>query len=173
MVMKKDDFRARDGWLDKLKKQFGIRFLTIMGDKLSCDISAVDPFVRKFQEQVYNTDEYGLFQRLLPTKTIVHRAEESAARRKMSIDRIMFMPCSNASGIHKLEMLVFGKAANLRTFENQTLPVIYKRQSHGCITREVFTEWFYESFEPSVKTFLKKQNFPLVAVNYRARRIGK
>jgi hypothetical protein len=41
MIMKKDDFRANDGWLDKFKKSFGICFLTIMGEKLSCDISAV------------------------------------------------------------------------------------------------------------------------------------
>jgi hypothetical protein len=28
----------------------------------------------------------------------------------------------------------------------------------------VFTEWFHESFEPSVKTFLKKQNLPAKAL---------
>jgi hypothetical protein len=34
-----------------------------------------------------------------------------------------------------------------------------KSQSRGWVTREVLTEWFHESFEPSVETFLKKQNF--------------
>jgi hypothetical protein len=29
----------------------------------------------------------------------------------------------------------------------------------------VFTEWFPESFEPSVKTFLKKQNFSSKALS--------
>jgi hypothetical protein len=38
MIMKKDDFRASDGWLDKFKKRYGIRFLTRMGEKLSCDV---------------------------------------------------------------------------------------------------------------------------------------
>jgi hypothetical protein len=28
------------------------RFLIITGEKLSCDVSAVDPFVRKFQERI-------------------------------------------------------------------------------------------------------------------------
>jgi hypothetical protein len=111
MILKKDDFRASDGRLDKFKKPLGIRFLTIMGEKLSCDASVVDPFVRKFQEkieelglrpeEVYNTEESGLFLRLLATKTFVHQAEESASRRKMSKDRITFMPCSNSSGTHK------------------------------------------------------------------------
>jgi hypothetical protein len=41
MIMKKDYFRASNGWLHKFKKGFGICFLTIMGEKLSCDVSAV------------------------------------------------------------------------------------------------------------------------------------
>jgi hypothetical protein len=57
-------------------------------------------------------------------------------------------------------MLVIGKLAKPRAFKTQSLPVIYKSQSHGWISQEVFTEWFRESFEPSVKTFLKKQNLP-------------
>jgi hypothetical protein len=85
MIIKRDDFRASDGWLDKFKKIFGIRFLTITGEKLSCDLSAVDPFVRKFQEfqelglgpeQVYNADESGLFWRLFPTKRLSTRLKK-------------------------------------------------------------------------------------------------
>jgi hypothetical protein len=91
----------------------------------------------------------------------VHLAEECAARHKMFKDRIMFIPCSHASGIHKFEILVIDKASKPRTFKNQSLPVIYKSQSHGWVTREVFTEWSHESFEASVKTFLKKQNLPV------------
>jgi hypothetical protein len=56
MIMKKDDFRARYGWLDKFKNRFGMRFLTITGEKLSCDVSAVDRFVRKFQEKIEELD---------------------------------------------------------------------------------------------------------------------
>jgi hypothetical protein len=82
----------------------------------------------------------------------------------MSKDQIKFMPCSNAGGTHKLEMLVIGKAAQPRAFKSQSLPVIYKSQSHGWVTREVFTEWFHESFESSVKSFLKKENLPVKAL---------
>jgi hypothetical protein len=82
---------------------------------------------------MYNADERGLFWRLLPTKTSVHRVEESAARCKLSEDRITFMLCSDASGTHKLEMLVIGKAKP-REFKNQSLPVIYKSQTRGWVT---------------------------------------
>jgi hypothetical protein len=70
----------------------------------------------------------------------------------------------NASGTHKLEMLVTVKGAKPRTFKNQSFLVIYKSQSCGWVTREEFTEWFHESFEPSENMFLKKQNLPVKAL---------
>jgi|AKYZ01.1.fsa_nt_gi Tc5 transposase DNA-binding domain./DDE superfamily endonuclease./CENP-B N-terminal DNA-binding domain. len=168
-IMKKDDFRASSGWLDKFKKRFAIRLLTTTGEKLSCDFDAVDPYKQKFKktleeldlcpDQVYNADESGLFWRLLPNKTFVHKAEASAPGRKMSKDRLTFMPCSNASGTHKLELLVIGKSKNPRAFKNaKHLPVKYKHQNKAWMTRELFSEWFHEEFVPSVKKFLNKQN---------------
>jgi hypothetical protein len=60
-------------------------------------------------------------------------------------------------------MLVTDKAVKPREFKNQSIPVIYKNQSRGWIT-EIFAEWLHESFEPSVKIFLKKQNLPAKAL---------
>lgn len=149
-ITKKDDFRASDGWLDNFKKRFGIRFLTITGEKLSSDVSAVDPFQKKFElkvqelgllpEQVYNADESGLFWRMLPHKTFVHCTEETAPGRKMSKDRLTFMPCSNSSGTHKLPLLVVGKAKNPRAFKNVShLPVIYKNQAKGWVQTKFYS----------------------------------
>lgn len=111
-------------------------------------------------DQVYNADESGLFWRLLPKKTFVHRAEASAPGRKLAKDRITFMPCSNASGTHKLQMLVIGKSKKPRVFKNVNLPVEYTNQTKGWMTKTLFNEWFHNSFVPSVKTFLKKQKLP-------------
>lgn len=174
-ITKKDDFRASTGWLDKFKKRFGIRLLTTTGEKLSCDFEAVEPYKEKFKktleelnlcpDQIYNADESGLFWRVLPNKTFVHKAEASAPGRKMSKDRLTFMPCSNASGTHKLELLVIGKSKNPRAFKNvKHLPVKYKHQNKAWMTRELFSEWFHEEFVPSVKKFLKKQNLPQKAL---------
>ena len=68
--------------IKKFKKRHGIRQLQITGEKLSADKSAVEPFRQKFldkikqmnlvPDQVYNTDESGLFYRVLPNKTLVH-----------------------------------------------------------------------------------------------------
>lgn len=92
-------------------------------------------------QQVYNADESGLFWRMLPQKTFVHRTEESAPGRKMSKDRITFMPYANATGTHKLKLLVIGKAKSPRAFKNLThLPVTYKNQAKGWVTRDVFSD---------------------------------
>ncbi|XP_054277972.1 jerky protein homolog-like [Macrosteles quadrilineatus] len=97
-IMKKDDFRASVGWLDKFKRRFGIRLLTMTGERLSCDVAAAEPFIEKFKEivdemdlgpdQIYNADESGLFWRLLPKQTFVHREEASAPGRKLAKDRL-------------------------------------------------------------------------------------
>lgn len=173
-IMNKDDFQASEGWLDKFKRRFGIRLLSTTGEKLSCDVDAVEPYKEKFQkvieemaltpDQVYNADESGLFWRLLPKKTYVHCAEASAPGRKLAKDRVTFMPCSNASGTHKMNMLVIGKAKNPRAFKNVQLPVDYKNQSKAWMTKSLFVEWFDELFVPSVKQFLKKRNLPQKAL---------
>ncbi|CAG5048130.1 unnamed protein product [Parnassius apollo] len=163
-----------DGWLDKFKKRFGIRLLTVSGEKLSSDESAVQPFIQHFKnkveelgllpDQIYNADESGLFWRLLPNKTFVSSTEASAPGRKVSKDRITFMPCSNATGTHKLDLLVIGKAKNPRAFKNICLPVCYKNQSRSWVTREVFSEWFHKDFVPEVRKFMKRSNLPIKAL---------
>ncbi|XP_050294297.1 jerky protein homolog-like [Anthonomus grandis grandis] len=166
----KSDFLASSGWLDKFKKRHGIRFLKVCGEKLSSDVSAIVPFQEKFlavvnemklsRDQVYNADESAAFWRALPDTTWVHSQEQSAPGRKISKDRVTFMPCCNAAGTHKLPLLVLGKSANPRAFKNATLPVKYKATSKGWMTRTLFFEWFKTCFIPDVKRFLSDVNRP-------------
>ena len=168
----RDDFAASSGWLDNFKKRFKIRQLTVTGEKLSSNFAAVDPFQKLFlnkvrelnlgPEQVYNADESGLFWRALPKKTLVHKDEDSAPGRKVSKDRLTFMPCANASGSHKLKLFTIGKAANPRAFKNcrNKLPVIYKNQRSAWMDQELFKQWFHEDFVPSVQAHLKQIGLP-------------
>ena len=64
-----------DGFLNRFKQRHGIRKLKCVGEKVSSNESAVDPFIDKFRsmvleeslsrEQIYNADETGLQQLLL------------------------------------------------------------------------------------------------------------
>lgn len=105
---------------------------------------------------MYNADESGLFWKVLPNKTLAHSGEKSAPGRKVSKERITFMPCSNASGSHKLKLLVLGKSMKPRAFKNVHIPVSYKGQRRAWVTREIFIEWFHNEFVPSVRRKMKE-----------------
>ncbi|KAJ8934737.1 hypothetical protein NQ314_013219 [Rhamnusium bicolor] len=156
------------------KKRFGIRQLTVSGELLSSDFSAVEPFKEKLKkkikelnltsDQLYNADESGLFWRLLPNKTSVHSGEKSAPGRKISKERITFMPCANASGSHKLRLFVLGKAKKPRAFANSSIPVSYKGQRKAWVTQDIFSEWFHSEFVPDVRRKLKQLNLSPTAL---------
>lgn len=168
------NFKASSGWLDNFKRRYGIRQLSITGEKLSSDMGAVEPFKKCLQnkikelqlslDQIYNADESGLFFKMLPQKTLAHRSEEVAPGRKMSKERITFMPCANASGSHKLKLLVLGKSKKPRSFGNSNIPVTYKGQKKAWVTKDIFQDWFYTEFIPAVKRKMKELNLSAKAV---------
>lgn len=100
-------FNASEGWMQRFKTRYGVRFIKITGEKLSSQPELVDPFKRKLQEtidtmgvttdQLYNADETGLFWKLLPDKTYVSSLEKNAPGRKTDKQRITFLACTNAT----------------------------------------------------------------------------
>lgn len=176
-ITKKQDFNASDGWLKNFKSRFGIRFLQISGEKLSADESEIPDFILKLDEKikemgltpdhVYNADETGLNWRQLPTCTYATNEEASAPGRKLRKERLTVMPCTNASGSHKLKLMVVGKSKKPRPFKNlkmEDLPVVYKSQSRAWVSRVIFKEWYHDNFVPSVKEFFKRNKLPQKAL---------
>ncbi|CAI6358933.1 unnamed protein product [Macrosiphum euphorbiae] len=167
-------FNACKGWLDNFKKRHGIRRLKISGEKLSSKEDSIKPFQEEFEqlviqkkfkaEQIYNADESGLFWRMLPDHTLVSSTEKAAPGRKIMKERVTFMPCANATGNHKLRLLVVGKAHKPRAFKSVTLPVYYRGQKNAWVTRDLFLDWFNTEFVPSVRRHLSSINFPMEAV---------
>lgn len=130
------------------------------GEKLSADESEIKDFIMKLKEkiqgegltpdQIYNADKIGLNWHQLPTKSYVTHGEISAAGRKLMKEHLTLMPCTNASGSHKLcscfsfKTVGNGKIKNPRSFKNikrENLPVIYKSQNQAWVSRELFKEW--------------------------------
>ncbi|XP_049306084.1 tigger transposable element-derived protein 2-like [Bactrocera dorsalis] len=170
----KNDFGPSLGWISNFKARHGIRKLKICGEKVSSDVSAVEPFRQKLKsiikeidldhDQIYNADESAAFWKVIPANTLAHSQEKSASGRKISKDRITFMPCCNASGTHKLPLLVIGKSTNPRSFKNCNVPVTYKATKKGWMSTFLFTEWYRKYFIPDVKKFLQDNNRPLKAI---------
>ena len=73
--------------------------MSLQGEKLSADATAIDPF--KLQEvmekegstleQSYNCDETGLYYRMMPAKTLASRYEKGAEGMKKQKDRVTLM----------------------------------------------------------------------------------
>lgn len=155
-----ETFTASDGWLQRFKTRYGIRFLKITGEKLSSQPELVDPFKQELyriiqelnlsHQQIYNADETGLFWKLLPEKTYVSLSEKTAPGLKIAKQRLTFLGCTNATGQHKLTPLIIGKSRNPRALSKFQNPVIYKHSKNAWMTCEIFKEWFFENFVPEV-----------------------
>lgn len=134
-----EPFNASVGWIENFKKRQGIRLLKICGEKLSCNTLVVPEFLESFKkmitdhslspEQIYNADESGLVYKNLNDKTLVHQGEKSAPGRKSQKERVTIMPCANASGNHKISLMLIGKAKKPRCFKNSSLPPVHYRAS--------------------------------------------
>ncbi|XP_053960459.1 jerky protein homolog-like [Anastrepha ludens] len=101
---------------------------------------------------------------LLPEKTYASSLEKRAPGVKFEKQRIMFLCCSNATGSHKLKLLVIGKAKNLRCFKNFQCPTNYKSSKFAWMASAIFKQWFHESFVPQVTSFLKEKALPIKAL---------
>lgn len=163
------DFKASSGWLKNFKTRHGIRELDIQGEKLSSDLVAGCAFVEKFKQDVlekgysrddvYNADETGINWRALPSKSLASRREQSAPGFKVSKERLTAMVCANASGKHKIKLLVIGKSKNPRCFKNvHTLPVSYTSQKSAWMSSEIFLQWYKNEFIPSVTKYREENN---------------
>ncbi|XP_018574376.1 jerky protein homolog-like [Anoplophora glabripennis] len=127
-------FTASQSWLDRWKKRHDILQPNICGEKLSADNSA-------------------------PAKTLASQQETSAPGYKRSKERVTILACSNASGSHKLPLMMIGKSAKPRAFKNLSptaMPVYYRNQRSAWMDSKLFKAWFYEEFVTQVEQHLKK-----------------
>lgn len=169
-----EEFSASDGWLDKFKKRHGIRILTVSGEKLSCNAESAATFTSDFKkiiaengflpEQIYNCDETGLVYKGLHKKTNATVFEKTAVGRKSMKERVTIMPCVNATGTHKLDLMMIGKSKNPRCFKNVNLPLYYKSSKNAWQTSALFKEWYNDLFIPEVSRHLEAKGLPVKAI---------
>lgn len=70
------------------------------------------------------------------------------------------MPCVNATGNHKLPLMMIGKSKNPRCFKNVPIPLYYKSSKNAWQTLYLFKEWYTNVFVPEAKKYLKSKNLP-------------
>lgn len=156
----RSEFNASDGWLQRFKTRYGVRFSKVIGDKLFSQPDLGNPFKRKLQEkmdelglslnQLYNADDSVLFWELLSEKI------DASSLGKTQKQRITFLACTNGTGLHRLKLLVIGKIKNPRAFNNFDCPVDYRNSKSSWMTDVIFKDWFHHLFVPQVRNVIFK-----------------
>lgn len=152
-----DPLKFSDGWLANFKKRWNLRFFKLYGESGDADIETLDTelptlkeIVRSYDpKDVFNAAECGLFYSMPPDRAI---SRERLPGRKKPKERITFMPCSNADGSEKLELMVISKFLNPRAFKKksgQGLGFDYHANKKAWMTAALFFEWL-ERFQTYV-----------------------
>ena len=123
--MNVENFKASDGWLDRWKKRFSVSFKTVSGESNACTDEMVAPWeqttlptvLSKYDlNQIHNADEFGLFYRAEPNKSL-HLTNENCVGGKHSKLRLTGLTAANAVG-EKLPLFVIGKSKIPRCFKH-------------------------------------------------------
>ena len=136
-------------WIDRWKFRNEIVCKKLHGEAESVNQQAVDNWqnsrlleiLKEFEpENIFNTDETGLFFKCLPDRTHVLK-HENCAGGKMSKERLTVLVSASMMG-EKLPLLVIGKSAKPRCFKGvKRLPLEYKSNSKAWMTCSIFTSW--------------------------------
>ena len=136
-------------WVNRWKSRQEVVCKKLHGEAESVDQCGVDDWqkhrlpalLKQFKaEEIFNTDETGLFYRCLPDRTHVMKNEKCAGG-KLSKDRLTVLVTASMAG-EKLPPLVIGKSANPRCFKNvKKLPLPYEHNTKAWMTSTIFEKW--------------------------------
>lgn len=146
-------------WLKRFCKRWGLKHTTTNGESGSADTVSSEYFKAEFmtyflangyeRENVYNGDETGLFWKATPKTTYQLRHEKRVKGLRAIKDRVTLMTGGNATGSHRIPLLVIGKSLKPRAFKNKSLPtnIVIKREV-GWTSKSCWTGMTTYSYQP-------------------------
>ena len=145
----KSEFKASNGWLDKWKKRYNIRQITISGESGDVAGDTVESWKERLPEllcgyeanDVWNLDETGCFYKALPDKGFGQRKKICKGGKKAK-QRLTIAFIANAAG-GKEPPIVIWKSKKPRCFKGITkcqLPVQYFDQPNAWMSGEILHE---------------------------------
>ena len=107
----KKEFDASNGWVRNFKRRFGLVSKLENGESRSVDLNVVEEARLSLKDllsnyeidDIYNTDELGLFYCLGPSRTLAAKDDEAKGCKKNK-ERITVLLTSNASGTVKIKV---------------------------------------------------------------------
>ena len=109
-------FTASNGWLDRFRTRYNIRFLVISGEAEAVDDNTIEdeksrlPVILEHYNpvDVYDCDETSLFFKMLPNRSLViDKSDYKGEKRSKGRYTVLF--CTNWAGTDKLKPLVIGE----------------------------------------------------------------
>ena len=145
-----DDTHTLDAnWVNRWKAREEIACKKLHGEAAYVDQFEVDDWqkyrlpelLKRFKaEEIFNTDETGLFYKCLPDRSHVMKNKKCAGG-KLSKERITVLVTASMAD-EKLSSLVIGKSANPRCFKNaKKLPLPYKHNTKVWMISTIFEKW--------------------------------
>jgi hypothetical protein len=156
------NFRAGNDWVRKFRVRYCVTENDIFLDFPKGVYAGAVKFVTEFQklvtgytmDNVYNVAYVPMMWKLVPEKTEIFKRAKSTGKQEMCKDYVTALFCVNASGCHKLPILIIGseeKNRSLCNFETSTISTIYKSRPNAKMDSTIFNEWFEHHFLKSVR----------------------
>ncbi|XP_033215996.1 tigger transposable element-derived protein 2-like [Belonocnema kinseyi] len=168
-------FKASNGWLNGFKRRYGIQSSRKNDEKLPENPLSAAEFSKILKakiesenlilDNIYNADESEILWRQLTACTLaLHLEEEEAAAREQGRDQLTALFCANASGSHRIPLLIIGKSETPKCLINlihktskdqrlkrlERLGVTYTYQNSASMDTFIFMLWYKEEFIPRV-----------------------
>jgi len=152
------------GWFENVCVRQNIDSINLHGEGDSVSPAYVDSsrqsikeYIKGFQlHDIYNLDEFALFWKLLPSRTLDSNSNSKAAKGdKKSKCRVTGVVCCNADGSHKLKPIIIGHAENPRSLKGvnrNSLGVYYTWQNKAWMEFDIF-----RNYVDSINTLIKEE----------------
>ncbi|KAJ8865955.1 hypothetical protein PR048_033479 [Dryococelus australis] len=144
-----ENFKSSSGWVERFKTRRGISGIKVNGDSPLVNrrsrrewLLFLQNALGRYQPQdVYSTDELGMFHNLMPDRTLsVKRYKYKDVERRKE-RRLTVLLCCNMDGSDKMKPLVIGKFKKPRCLEDIILPCDYDFNEEVGMTTAVFMKW--------------------------------
>lgn len=166
-LYREPDFQATWCWVRTFMYRYSICGTDICHFRTANQTNA-DTYKIRFKEflnyegyslkNVYNVDYTGLIWRSLPEETSMFRTEQSPVTPKMYKDHVTVLLCANATGCHKLPVLVIAKigdSLDSKKANINSLSIMYEENSNALMDNDLFNKWFEKCF---LKSVIERQN---------------
>lgn len=137
------------GWLNGFKSRYSYKRHKLHGEAKSAAAYDFTAELKQPQEtvscyykaNVYNVDETALYWKQSPNYTLANEKQQGCKKDK---SRITLVPCTNATGSHRLQLWAIGVAKNPRAFGKQNaqlsqLPIHWRNNATAWMTTNIFT----------------------------------